>query len=341
MFNRPRSSSQNNAPSDLPADAAAPMGLFEASLWALGYLMAQTLVLCVFIVLTVLFCFGGLPESREQLLQVVFELHLESSLLLTAVTSLGVLFVIVPVIRWRLGQQARRVLWIRRPDTKLCILALGAVAPLAVLSNTIYAACLSGWSRLAEWQPQLLPVSNADSLELLRGQVTGVSFFVAVVVLALGPAVGEELVFRGAIGQGLIRRRGLIMGVAVTCLLFAAAHLFPPHAIATIPLALFFHFAYLTTRSLWVPIALHFCNNALSVTLLKYPDVRQLPDSPLVVCCALLYLGVVVALMWNGRSTAPGRETVPDVPPRWLFLTASSCILGFTTAFVWNVISAA
>ena len=59
----------------------------------------------------------------------------------------------------------------------------------------------------------------------------GVSFFVAVVVLALGPAIGEELVFRGVIGQGLIRARGVVTGVVITCLLFAAMHVFPPHAL--------------------------------------------------------------------------------------------------------------
>lgn len=318
------------------------IGLLESCGWALGYLTAQSLVLCLFGLVVVLFAFGRLSIERERLLEVALDLNLETSLLLTAVASLGALFLIVPAVRLRLGRHARHTLWIRRPAAAPFILALGAVVPLAVLSNTLYAACLDGWTWLAQSRPELLPVSNFESLSLLRSQVSGVSFFVAVVVLALGPAIGEELVFRGVIGQGLIRARGVITGVAVTCLLFAAMHLFPPHALATIPLALFFHFAYLTTRSFLVPVVLHFCNNALSVTLLKYPAVQQLPDSPLVVVCSLMYLAVVAALLWNGRHGQPdGDAAQRAVPPRWLSLTASGCILGFTTAFVWNVIAAA
>ena len=341
MFMPSRIPDRTHSASDPSTDAAHGVGLIEAFFWAFGYLLAQSLVLCLFAALTVLFMFDGLPENPGQLLDVVLELNLESSLLLTAVTSLGALFVLVPAIRLRLGRQFRRQLWMQRPQKTQLILALGAVVPLAVLSNTVYAGCLEGWASLIQSRPELLPFSNNDAMELLRGQVSGVSFLVAVVVLALGPAIGEELIFRGVIGQGLIRRRGLLFGVTATCLLFAAAHLFPPHALATIPLALFFHFAYLTTRSLWIPVVLHFCNNALSVTMLKYPTVQQLPDSPLVVICSLMYLSVVVTMMWNGRAGQEGRAFTPYKAPKWLSLAATAGILGFTTAFVLNAIAAA
>lgn len=315
------------------------MGLKEACLWALGYLAAQTLVLCLFLLLLILFAFGGFP-TWDRLLEVTLDLNLETSLLLTAISSLGALFVLVPAVRLRTGRLTRERLWIRPPDPAQFILALGAVAPLAILSNKIYAGCLEGWSWLMQFRPELLPVTGFESLELIRGQVSGVPFAVAVVVLALGPAIGEELVFRGVIGQGLIRGRGVVAGVGVASLLFAAVHLFPPHALATIPLALFFHFAYLTTRSFWVPVALHFCNNALGVMLLKYPEVRQLPDSPVVLVCSLLYLCVVTALLWNRRAGRTECTTTPNMPlPRWMLLTSSSCIMGFTTAFVWNVVA--
>jgi membrane protease YdiL (CAAX protease family) len=332
----PRLRIRNHArPATDRTDESLRMGLFEASVWALGYLAAQTLVLALFLLLMILFAFGGFP-SRDRLVEVVLELNLETSLLLTAISSLGALFVLVPAVRVRTGRQARNRLWIRSPDAAQFILALGAVVPLAILSNSIYARCLAGWSWLTNARPELLPASRFESLEMVRGQVSGVPFLVAVVVLALGPAIGEELVFRGVIGQGLIRRRGLVTGVAVSSLLFAAVHLFPPHALATIPLALFFHFAYLTTRNFWIPVALHCGNNALAVMLLKYPGVRQLPESPVVLICSLMYLSVVAVLLWNRRT---GRtECATRVPlPRWMFLTASGCIMGFTTAFIWNV----
>lgn len=336
-----------HAPLPHPGEADPPpamtmhrLGLVEACLWTLGFLAAQTIAACAFLLILLSFAFGGWPESTDQAVELLLQLNLESSLLLTGVTSIGALFLLVPAARLRLGSRMRQRLWMVRPDGRSWILVLGAVVPLAVLSNALYAASLAGWNDLVAASPEIGPWSDVGSLELLRDQLLGAPFFVAVVVLALGPALGEELVFRGVIGQGLVQRFGVFAGVGVASLLFAAAHLFPPHALATIPLALFFHFAYLTTRSFWAPVALHFFNNALSVTVMKFPLVRELPDSPLVVVCSVLYIAAIAALLLRSPSAPPTARSGFAIP-RLVHVSAAACILGFTTAFVWNALATA
>ena len=46
---------------------------------------------------------------------------------------------------------------------------------------------------------------------------------------------------------------------------FGAIHLNLPQGIWAFILGLFLHLAYLATRSLWVPMLLHFVNNAIAV----------------------------------------------------------------------------
>ncbi|MEZ6066566.1 MAG: hypothetical protein R3B90_12860 [Planctomycetaceae bacterium] len=45
-------------------------------------------------------------------------------------------------------------------------------------------------------------------MQLVRRQMLATPYPVLLVAIALGPAIGEELVFRGLIGRGLIHRWG-------------------------------------------------------------------------------------------------------------------------------------
>ncbi len=127
-------------------------------------------------------------------------------------------------------------------------------------------------------------------------------------MIALAPAIGEETVFRGVIGRGLVARYGVLPGVIITSLLFASVHLHPAHVVALLPLAFVIHYVYLVTRSFWAPVLLHFANNALAAILLKVSS--QLEGTPLAedqglsiwgfaVACVLV--GLAVRALWQNR----------------------------------------
>jgi membrane protease YdiL (CAAX protease family) len=78
-----------------------------------------------------------------------------------------------------------------------------------------------------------------------------------VLAYAVGPAVGEEVFNRGLLGHLLLSRYGVVLGVLLTSLIFGLMHGFP-HAIFAFVLGCYFHAIYLATRSLWVPILMHF-----------------------------------------------------------------------------------
>ena len=153
-----------------------------------------------------------------------------------------------------------------------------------------------------------------------------------ILAIAIGPALGEELIFRGLIGRGLIARWGVVRGVLITSLLFGITHINPAQAIGVIPLGIAMHFAYLTTRSLWAPITLHLLNNALAVSVLKIgdgspvarfvDDGRMLPLH-LLVASAAMVTGIGL-LLWqtrvqfalrDGSVWDPGYSTSELPPP--------------------------
>jgi membrane protease YdiL (CAAX protease family) len=307
------------------------------------FLLAQAAAGAGLIAVLLCAAFGGWPADPEKATQLLLDLNLDSDFLLIGVTQLGALLLIVPAVRLRTGPAFRERLRLKRPDTRNLLLAIGAIAPLAVLSKALLGWAMEQWTVLASQVPALEPLTQANTLEALPGLSANEPFLILVFALAVGPALGEEIVFRGLIGSGLLQRWGTLLGVLITSVLFAGAHGFPPHAVALLPLAFFLHYALLRTGSLWTPIILHGLNNALAVAMMKYPLLGRLPDSSLVVVAAALYVGVVIVFLggrWEQRPRLQALLSGSGLRTGWLDAVAGGCIVGFTTAFVWSVVTA-
>jgi len=301
--------------------------LLESFGWVGAYFLLQNLALAGTIALLAFASFGTLGVSWNRLLELMIELDLDRSFVLIGVPGLAALLVIFPLVRWRMGADWRRNLNLRRPTLQQILLGLGAVLPLGILSDEIYRQALLGWRAL--WN---IPVAAETPLGILGNQLLAVPYPILIVALALGPAVGEELVFRGLIGRGLTIRRGVVAGVLWTSLLFGAAHAFPPHAVATIPVGLFLHLLYLYTGNLWVPILVHFCNNLLWVSLARFRVIEHLPNAPIVLLTACVYLAIIA---WILRPAATQAER-PRFARESVF--ASLGIVNFTVTFVLNAV---
>lgn len=154
----------------------------------------------------------------------------------------------------------------------------------AVLAVFVYA-------RMVRWSERREPVEVARqgaTRALTRGTLIGVALFAAVIVnIALvggyridgvgsltgaigligfmaAAAVTEELLFRGILFRIIEERTGTWVALALTGLLFGLSHLFNPHASLWGALAIAIEAggmlaaAYAATRTLWVPIGVHF-----------------------------------------------------------------------------------
>jgi hypothetical protein len=95
------------------------------------------------------------------------------------------------------------------------------------------------------------------------------------VVLYAVVAVNEELVNRGYILQNLADGSSLWVATVVSSVLFGLLHAGNPHAtwystLAIILAGLFLASGYLVTRSLWLPIGLHFSWNLFQGTIFGF-----------------------------------------------------------------------
>ena len=94
-------------------------------------------------------------------------------------------------------------------------------------------------------------------------------FIFNIIVVAMLPAIGEEMIFRGALMPILIKWTGKKhTGVWVSAALFSAMHMQFYGFLPRMMLGALLGYLFLWSRSLWSPIFAHFTNNALAVFLL-------------------------------------------------------------------------
>jgi membrane protease YdiL (CAAX protease family) len=118
----------------------------------------------------------------------------------------------------------------------------------------------------------------------LIGQTLAVSLIVFVFA-----AAAEEILFRGYPLQTLTRARLAWLGVLLTSVPFAAVHLGNPNAVPgftfvnTALAGIWLAVAYLRTRSLWLPLGLHWSWNWVQASLLGLPvsGIERLAPAPL------------------------------------------------------------
>lgn len=302
------------ADSDIHPSRARPRklsgpGLFESVLWMLGMLAVQlgatvgTIV--VFIIHRILTSGTLTTPEVESLVKANFTVIMGCAQVATVVyCMLAVMLRLAPRGLSRLGLQAPSFL-------HLSLVALATI-PLSLLCTP-----------LQSWVMEYMPKSDGGLMELLESMSSS-PVEVLLLVIAVAPALGEELMFRGLIGRGLIARWGTVGGVLITSILFGIVHLNPAQGLAVIPLGIAMHFVYLMTKSFWAPVLLHFLNNSFAVVMLKYgskitPEGLAGDDIP-IPWPLLLAAGALVmtfsVLFWLTRVRTP---------PTGSALTATPC----------------
>jgi membrane protease YdiL (CAAX protease family) len=230
-----------------------------------------------------------------------------------AFTELLVIGISWLVIRLVVGRDWTRQLALRRPGLAHVLLVLAGFPALALLGNGSY-----------EFLRQVLHVPSISDLGLPgMEQMVGVfgrwPWPFAVLVIGLGPGIGEELWCRGFLGRGLVGHYGWLLGVVFTAFFFGLIHIDPAQGLYAMLVGLALHYVYRTTRSLWVPMLLHTLNNSLSVIVTRLPQLKEFDSAPgtafpvAVFVSAAVLVVVIGWVLWQSRA----RLVAPEGEEPW------------------------
>jgi uncharacterized protein len=296
-------------------------GFWWAVLWCLGILLVtQILPAFVGLFIFILSSAGNLSLEKLSNTQALLRSPAYAQAMLWAMLLAEILMVGTAwlVIRLTVGKKWPRLLALRWPSWSHLVLALMGLPGLIVIAM--------GVDGLAK---QVLP--NLFGIEQMMEMIGKWPWPLGVLIIGVGPGIGEELWFRGFFGRGLVARYGVFKGVLLTSLLFGLIHLEPRQVVYATVLGVLLHLSYLASRSLLVPILLHAANNSLSVLALHSPALRVIDmpaeQVPWYVYGAAVLLAAAVGWAFfksqpllvdcAGSGAAPWRPAFPGVayPP--------------------------
>jgi len=103
-------------------------------------------------------------------------------------------------------------------------------------------------------------------------------FIVNLLAIAILPAIGEELMFRGGIQRSFMKMfRNPHVAIWITAIIFSAIHVQFFGFFPRLLLGALFGYIYLWTRNLWYTMFAHFLNNGYAVCMALYMQKHNMP----------------------------------------------------------------
>lgn len=169
------------------------------------------------------------------------------------------------------------------------------------------------WAALEQWMMQ----KEGEMERLTKWFLQDTSYpalFLNLLVMAVAPAIGEELFFRGALQKIMISWwKNPHVAIWFVAIFFSAIHLQFYGFLPRVLLGLLFGYLYYWGKNIWLPIFAHFINNAMVVVTafvmqrrgLSIDDAgleEQIP-LPLYAVCAVI-AGLLLYQYWKHSRTA-------------------------------------
>ena len=242
------------------------------------------------------------------------------SLKLAQGISSTLMFIVPPIVYYYLTRRKHpmQALGLRKMAKPRAMLLIASVFVIIVsipvtdqLSAWNEAMKLGGpFEKVEEWMRTLEDSAEAITERMLNVNTFG-GLLLNLLIIALIPAIGEEMTFRGVLQQALTRRLksphvAIILSAAIFSFIHFQFYGFLPRMFLGVLLGYMFYI----TDSLWPCMLMHFLNNGTTVVLyylnnkgIIHVDVEHLgAELWMVALSALLTTGLVVWSWWRAEK---------------------------------------
>jgi CAAX protease family protein len=149
----------------------------------------------------------------------------------------------------------------------------GLVGSFLILVSMPFVQYIYYWNKqlpLPQWAKTIDDSTNEAIKNLLHTDASWELFF-NIFVIAIVPAIGEEMVFRGVVQQRLEKWIGKPdFAIWIAAAIFSGFHMQLEGFFPRLFLGALLGYLFYWTRSLWIPIIVHFVNNALQIVAMHF-----------------------------------------------------------------------
>lgn len=169
------------------------------------------------------------------------------------------------------------------------------------------------FSSVEEWMRQSEEKARKITVELL-GETSLSGLSINMLMIAIIPAFGEELFFRGVLQQLFEKLfKNSHIAIIVTAFLFSALHMQFFGFIPRFLLGALFGYLFLWSKSMWIPIFAHFVNNGTAVVFsflaasntiaIKEEEIGDFNNTTGMIVFSLLLSVSILYYLYNKRVT--------------------------------------
>ena len=226
------------------------------------------------------------------------------------------MFVVPPIVYYLLTRKERRMqaLGFRRLSSPWWLILVGVALMFVAIPFTTK---LTTWNEsmhlggafagLEAWMKEMEETAKALTEKMTAVDTLG-GLLLNLVIIALIPAVGEEMTFRGVLQQSLTRRMNPHVAIFISAAIFSFFHFQFYGFLPRLFLGLLLGYMFYITGSLWTSILMHFVNNGAAVFLYYLGNIGVIEDAEhwgetqnvwLLVGSAIVTVGLLV---WSWRK---------------------------------------
>ena len=230
---------------------------------------------------------------------------------------------------------------------KMFWLAVLAIV-MAIVGNYFMRILVVGWTWLLETLGYRVAETNLPAVDNIE------VFLIAIVSIALVPAVFEEIIFRGILQKGLLRHTKPKAAILISSAMFMLMHLSVESMPFTFIMGCILGYLAYRAGSIIPSILLHFVNNSIAVISLYIleltkgvnPAIEEAADLSMLtpieittlLAIATISAGLLVLAIWGYKklSKAPPENPYmkPMKPASVVLIVLAACILAFVMAFM-------
>ncbi len=236
------------------------------------------------------------------------------------------MFVVPPIVYYYVTRMKHQMhdLGFRKPAHPWWLLLLGIALMFISLPVTNQ---LTRWNeamsfggvfeKLEEYLKMLEETAAATTEKMLNVDTIG-GLLLNLLVIALIPAVGEELTFRGVLQQGLCRKMNPHAAIILSAAIFSFIHFQFYGFLPRMFLGILLGYMFYITGSIWTSIAMHFVNNGTAVVVyyLNHRGIIEVDAehfgeatvSWLVVISAVVTVALIAWSWWRVNNTKKGDD---------------------------------
>lgn len=183
------------------------------------------------------------------------------------------IFILTPLLAQYLFWKESTVKALQLTAPYLPVLLWGLIA---IVSASPFIDLLNTWNQsmhlpesvkgIEQWMTSTEKAAEITTNKLLNTNNLG-GYLSNILIIAVMAGIGEELLFRGVLQKILINwLRNTHVGILCAAIIFSAIHFQFFGFLPRMVLGMVLGYLYVWSKNLWVPIAAHALNNALTVT---------------------------------------------------------------------------